>query len=55
VGFILPSKELGQKIRGALPNPDTFSDATDLYKTEFKEYVEATSLRNSKEIGGKTP
>lgn len=33
--------------------PDAFSNATEVYKIEFKEYVEATSLLNSKEIGEK--
>lgn len=35
--------------------PDAFSNAAEVYKIEFKEYVEATSLLNSKEIGEKNP
>lgn len=53
MGFIPPSKELIQRIRGMLAIPDAFSNATEVYKIEFKEYVEATSLLNSKEIGEK--
>lgn len=55
MGFVLPSKELIQTIRGMLVNPDTFLNATEVWKIEFKEYVEATSLLNSKEIGEKYP
>lgn len=32
-------------------NPNTFLNATEVYKIEFKEYID--SLLNSKEIGGK--
>lgn len=38
-----------------LINPDVFWNATEVYKREFKEYVEATSSLNRKEIGVREP